>query len=355
MTTASLRRAATAALAVLVAALLALGLAACGDDDDSDSGAATTAATTGSGGAALASTTKATLVLDFLPGGVHAGIYRAQAQGYYEANNVDLEIIQPTSTADTLKLIDAGQAEFGIADGIDLANQISEGRSAKAVAAVVQVPLGGLITLEEAGITDPKQLEGKTIGVTGVPSDNAIYQTIISSAGGDPAKAKVVTIGFNGVQNLETGKVDAFTGFWTADGVQVQEDGFPTTIFRLDENGGPTYPGLVIFSTEEKITSDPELMRAFMDATVRGYDETIADPAASVDDLLAEEPTLKRPLTEAVVDTYLPLFQGDAPAFGVLDTADLEALSAFLVENKLVKEAIPPERYGTNEFLPASE
>lgn len=354
MTRMSLRRAAIAVLAVLAAALLALGLAACGDDDDS-SDAATTAATAAAGGAALDSMTKATLVLDFLPGGVHAGIYRAQAQGYYEANNVDLEIIQPTSTADTLKLIDAGQADFGIADGIDLANQISEGRSAKAVAAVVQVPLGGLITLQEAGITDPKQLEGKTVGVTGVPSDNAIYQTIISSAGGDPSKAKVVTIGFNGVQNLETGKVDAFTGFWTADGVQVQEDGFPTTIFRLDENGGPTYPGLVIFTTEEKIASDPGLMRAFLDATVRGYDETIADPAAAVDDLLAEEPTLKRPLTEAVVDTYLPLFQGDAPAYGVLDTADLEALSTFLVENELIKEPITPERYGTNEFLPATE
>ena len=350
MTSAFPRRVATAALAALVAVLLAFGLAACGDDDESSDAASTTGS-----GAALPSSTKATLVLDFLPGGVHAGIYRAQAQGYYEANNVDLEIIQPTSTADTLKLIDAGKADFGIADGIDLANQIAEGRSAKAIAAVVQVPLGGLITLEESGITDPKQLEGKTIGVTGVPSDNAIYETIISSAGGDPGKAKVVTIGFNGVQNLETGKVDAFTGFWTADGVQVQEDGFPTTIYRLDENGGPTYPGLVIFSTEEKIASDPDLMSAFLDATVRGYDETIADPAASVDDLLAEEPTLKRPLTEAVVDTYLPLFQGDAPAFGVLDQADVEGLSTFLVDNGLIKEPIPPERYGTNEFLPATE
>jgi len=352
VTTAPPRRVAAAALAVLVAALLALGLAACGDDDSSD---ADTAATTAASGAALATPTDATLILDFLPGGVHAGIYRAQAQGYYEANNVNLKIIEPTSTADTLKLIDAGQADFGIADGIDLANQISEGRSAKAIAAVVQVPLGGLITLEEEGITDPKQLEGKTIGITGVPSDEAIYKTIMTDAGGDPSKAKVVTIGFNGVQNLETGKVAAFTGFWTADGVQVEQDGFPTTIFRLDENGGPTYPGLVIFSTEEKMASDPDLMRAFLDATVRGYEETIADPEASIDDMLAEEPSLQRPLTTAVVDTYVPLFQADAPAYGVLDTADLEALSAFLVANELIKEPIPPERYGTNEFLPATE
>ncbi len=354
MTLPPARRATLAVLMAMIAALLTLGLAACGDDDDGGD-ASTAAETTAAGAAALPSMTEATLILDFLPGGVHAGIYRALAQGYYEANNIYLEIIQPTSTADTLKLIDAGRADFGIADGIDLANQIAEGREAKAIGALVQVPLGGLIAREDSGITDPAQFEGKTIGVTGVPSDNAIYETIISDAGGDPSKAKVVTIGFNGVQNLESGKIDAFTGFWPSDGVQVQQDGYPTTIFRLDEYGGPAYPGLVIFSTESKIGSDPALMAAFMEATVRGYDEAIADPDAALADLLAEEPTLDPELTKAILDTYVPLFQGDAPAFGVMDTAKLEELSTFLVDNELIKEPITPDRYGTNEFLPAGD
>ena len=143
------------------------------------SDAGTTAATAAAGGAALDSMTKATLVLDFLPGGVHAGIYRAQAQGYYEANNIDLEIIQPTSTADTLKLIDAGQADFGIADGIDLANQIVRGPlDAKAIAAVVAGAARRRSSRSRRTASPTrKQLEGKTVGVTGVPSDNAIYQT----------------------------------------------------------------------------------------------------------------------------------------------------------------------------------
>ena len=52
-----------------------------------------------------------------------------------------------------------------------------------------------------------------------------------------------MTIGFNGVQNLENGKVDAFTGFIPADGVQIEVDGFPTTSFPLDEYGGPAVSG----------------------------------------------------------------------------------------------------------------
>ena len=203
------------ALFATVAALLSCGivLAACGDDGSNPAGS------------------EATLVLDFVPGPVHAGIYEALDRGYYEDEGIDLNVIEPTSTADTLKLIDAGKADFGIADGIDVAGQIDAGRSAKAIMALVQRPLGGVITLAAAGIGSPAELEGRTVGVTGVPSDDAILDTVVAADGGDPAAVNRVTIGFNGVQSLEAGKVDAFTGFIPADGVQADVDGYPTRSF----------------------------------------------------------------------------------------------------------------------------
>ncbi|MCB0830397.1 MAG: ABC transporter substrate-binding protein, partial [Solirubrobacterales bacterium] len=79
---------------------LAVGVAACGSSDD-DSG--------DSGSGSAGGTQDATLVLDFIPGAVHAGIYEAMQKGYYEDNGINLKIIEPTSTADTLKLIDAGK------------------------------------------------------------------------------------------------------------------------------------------------------------------------------------------------------------------------------------------------------
>jgi len=143
---------------------LALALAACGSDDSSTSSSADST----SGGEMK----DATLVLDFVPGPVHAGIYDAVVNGYYEEEGINLKIIEPTSTADTLKLIDAGKADFGIADGIDVATQIADGRGAKGILALVQRPLGGLITLADSGYQSPADLDGKTVGVTGVPSEN---------------------------------------------------------------------------------------------------------------------------------------------------------------------------------------
>jgi len=326
-------------VALLVAAFaLSLGVAACGGSDDSSSDS-------GSSGEMK----DATLVLDFIPGAVHAGIYEAKSKGYYEDNGINLKIIEPTSTADTLKLIDAGKADFGIADGIDMASQIEEGREAKAIMAILQRPPGGLITLEEDGIATPADLAGKTVGVTGVPSDNAILDTIMADAGSSSDEADVVTIGFNGVQSLEAGKVQAFTGFIPADGVQVEADGYKTKSFPLDENGGPSYPGLVAFSTETMIADDPDLMKGFVEATIKGYQDALADPEAALTSLEDQTQGLDPELQKQVFDAYIPYF-GESDTYGQFKKEALESLSTFLVDSDLASEPIAPDRYATNEF-----
>ena len=328
---------------VVVAAFV---LAACGGGDsgtgDDGSGEQRTKATL------------ATLVLDFVPGPVHAGIYDAVANGYYEDEAIDLEIIEPTSTADTLKLIDAGKADFGLADGIDVAAQIAQGRSAKGILALVQRPLGGLIALRRSGFGSPADLDGRTVGVTGVPSDDAVLDTMVADAGGDPATVNTVTIGFNGVQDLEAGKIDAFTGYVPSDGVQAEVDGHPTTSFDLDAYGGPRYPGLVAFSTVDKISSEPDLMQGFVSATIKGYEDVLADPQAGLDALLAENPAIPERFAKASLDAYLPLFEAGADRYGRFDVADLRSLSRFLIANRLIEEPIGPGRFATNEFVDGS-
>ena len=322
----------------IAAALLAgsLGLAGCGDSPGSgdDPG-----------------TREATLVLDFVPGPVHAGIFEAVERGYYAEQGIELEIVEPTSTADTLKLIGAGKAAFGIADGIDVALQIEAGLGAKGVLALTQRPLGGLIALRASGFRSPAELEGATVGVTGVPSDEAVLDTLVSAAGADPAAVERVTIGFKGVQLLESGKVDAMTGFIPSDAAQIEVDGFPTRSFALDRYGGPRYPGLVVFSTTELIETDPELIQAFVSATAQGYEDVIADPQAGLEALLAQNPGISREFAQTSLEAYEPLFVAGTQRFGEFDPADVKALSAFLVDQGLLAGPIAPGRYATNRFI----
>ncbi len=321
------------------------------------SGSSSSSSSTGAGARALR---QATLILDFTPNAVHAGIYRALAAGYYRAQGIDLRVVSPSATTDTLKLIDAHSAQFGLADGSDVAGLIAKGGDAQAVMAVVQRPLGGLIASASEHLGSPAALQGRTVGITGVPSDTAVLDTEVAHAGGDPHRVHVVTIGFNGAQALAAGRIDAFTGFIPDDGVQLQVSGHPITAFALDGNGGPAYPGLVAFTTRGLISSDPALVRGFVAATVHGYEDTLADPARSLQELLQANPTLARKFTQASLRAYLPLFAaagtsgaGTVP-FGALRTANVRAMSDWMLSNGLISAPVPPARYGTNAFVPGA-
>jgi putative hydroxymethylpyrimidine transport system substrate-binding protein len=292
------------------------------------------------------------LVLDFTPNAVHAGIYRALAAGYYRQAGIDLQIVQPSATVEPLSLVAAGRAQFGLADGSDVANAIAAGGSQEAVMALVQQPVGGLIGLASEHLRSPAQLQGRAVGITGVPSDRAVLDTEVSHAGGDPAKVHVVTVGFNGAQALLAGRVAAFTGFVPDDGVGLQVSGHPITPFWLYREGGPHYPGLVAFTTRELAAHNVTLVRDFVAATVHGYEDTLRDPARSLVDLLALNPSLPPALTAASLHAYLPLFdEGGAVPFGRLVPAHVAEMSGWMVAHGLIGAPVPVARYGTDAFL----
>lgn len=335
------RRLRTPALALCAVAVL--GLSACG-----------ASARPAAGPATVARPQAATLVLDFMPNAVHAGIYHALAAGLYRARGVDLRVEQPGSTTDPLALVASGRADFGIADGSDVARAIAAGGDAVAIMAISQRPLGGLIALASEHLRSPAALQGRTVGVTGVPSDTAVLDTVVSSAHGDAARVHVRTIGFNGAAALLAGRLQAFTGFWPDDGVALQVQGHPITVFRLDEHGGPAYPGLVLFTTRRTLAARPGLVRAVVEATVRGYQQTLRAPARALGDLLRLNPGLDPALTRASLSTYLPLFVAGGVPFGTLRPERIRALSAWMVAHRLMPRAVSPARYGTDALLPAA-
>src|SRR4051794_17546241 len=206
------------AVALLAAVLLLAGLAGCGG-----------------GGAEPGVPKGASLVLDFTPNAVHSGIYAARAQGFYTDAGIDLEINQPGESTDAPKLLAAGRTDFAILDIHDLGIAREKGLPLVAVMPIVQRPLASIIARGDRGISSPRDLEGKTVGVTGLPSDEAVVDSEVSAAGGDVAEVDEVTIGFNAVSALAAGKVDAATGFWNAEGQILRHStNVPIRVFKVD-------------------------------------------------------------------------------------------------------------------------
>lgn len=278
------------AVALLAAVLALAGLVGCGED-----------------GAEPGVPKGATLVLDFTPNAVHSGIYSALARGYYRDAGIDLEVQAPGESTDAPKLLGAGRVEFAILDIHDLGIARERGIDLVGVAPIVQRPLAAVLARADGPVRRPRDLQGRRVGVTGLPSDEAVVASEVEADGGDPAKVEEVTIGFAAVPSLAAGKVDAATAFWNAEGVALRRQGVPVRVFKVDRFGAPPYPELVLTTSRKTLEDDPDLVDAVAAATRRGYAFTVENPAGALHELLSANPELDRAEQQAQLDVLLPI------------------------------------------------
>jgi putative hydroxymethylpyrimidine transport system substrate-binding protein len=270
--------------AVLVVAAVA-AVAGCGGGDDGD----------------RASPPAVDLALDFTPNAVHAPIYAAVRRGLDRANGIALRIRRPGEGPDSLKLVASGRVALGV---LDIARR--RGLDIVAVGELVNRPLAALIAQPE--IRRPRDLEGKAIGVSGLPSDPAFVRAIVAHDGGDARKAHEVTIGFQAVTALLTRRVAAVPAFWNAEGVALRRRGRAIREFRVDDYGAPPYPEVVVMTARSTLREHRDRVLGAVRAIAAGVDEVRAHPEAAVRQIAAAAQTHDLGLVRAQLGAVAPLF-----------------------------------------------
>jgi NitT/TauT family transport system substrate-binding protein/putative hydroxymethylpyrimidine transport system substrate-binding protein len=190
-----------------------------------------------------------TVALDFTPNAAHAPIFAAGSPGP-ERPTVRIAIRQPTSSTDSLKLLLTGRADLAVLDIHDLGLARERGEDLVGVGALVNRQLAAVIA--GPGVRRPRDLEGRRVGVTGLPSDDAVLRAVVERDGGDFDRVRRVTIGFSAVPSLVARKVDAVTAFWNVEGVALHARGVRTHEFRLEARGF-RWPELVLVTTRAKL------------------------------------------------------------------------------------------------------
>jgi putative hydroxymethylpyrimidine transport system substrate-binding protein len=284
---------------------------------------AVTALVSGCGGASAPSQQDATLVLDFTPNAVHVGIYTALARTFDQGEGVHLRVIAPSASTDSVKLLETGRTDFAILDIHDLAIARERGKDIVGIMAIVERPLAAVIA--EPPVRTPRALQGRTVGVSGLPSDTAVLDSIVSGAGGDPARVHTITIGFNAVASLLSGRVAGATAFWNAEGVTIRRRRPGFHIFRVDQFGAPAYPELVLCATRASLRSNPALARGVVRALVRGYGVALTDPEGAAANLESRVPGLDPKVVAAEMSVLEPAFDAPDGNFGELDPRELRA------------------------------
>jgi putative hydroxymethylpyrimidine transport system substrate-binding protein len=283
----------------------------------------------------------ASLLLDFTPNAVHTGIYVARARGFDTGEGVRLGIRVPSSSTDAARLLASGRVDFAVLDIHDLGLARERGRDLVGVMALVQRPLASVIALP--GTRSPRALEGRRVGVTGVPSDTAVLRSIVSGAGGDPRRVRTVTIGFQAVTALLARRVAGATAFWNVEGVALRRRRPGYRVFRVDEFGAPSYPELVLCATRRTVRERPDTVSGVVRALRRGYEQVLEDPEGGVADLLARARG-DRVQLEAELGVVQGAFRAPDGRVGELDRTRLRAWARWDVRFGILRREPDLER-----------
>jgi putative hydroxymethylpyrimidine transport system substrate-binding protein len=335
-----------------LASLTALVAAACGGGGSSSSGASPAAS-------GATGTTNMTVELDWVPNPDHVGLYYAQEKGYLADNHVSVTFRTPSNAADPIKLVGLNKVDVAISYEPEMFYGQQEGLPVTAVATVVPVPLNSLIAAPGSGITTLAGVRGKTVGVTGIPSDDAFYQTMLKTAGLSEGDVTKVNVGFNLVPSLLSNKVDAIIGgYRNVEAIQVeQESGSKPTVFPADQLGVPSYAELVVVANSDKLSSDAAYataVKGFVAALVKGTDGAMADQSGATE-IMKQQTQYEPKFLDTSVPYTLSLLKPAAGAkTGCIDSNAWQSYGNWMKDNGLIKSTPDASAISTTDYMPYS-
>lgn len=296
---------------------------------------------------------KVTVILDYVPNTNHTGMYVALDKGYYEEEALDVEIIEPTDGA-TATLVAQQKGTFGISyqEDVTIALTAQDPLPIKAVATVIQHNTSGFVSLADSGIESPADFEGKTYAGWGGPGESAVLEACMTRAGKDFSKLNMVISDGSGFEAL--GKsCDLMWFFEGWDCVIADRNGQALNYMelrQLDERLDYYTP--IIITSDAVIESDPEMVSAFLRATAKGYEDTIADPDSAAQILASHAPDYDVEMLKVSQNYLAEKFKEGTDRWGVMKDEVWDNYTGFLQEYGVIEDAIPAADCYTNEFLP---
>lgn len=296
---------------LLLAACVAVALVAagCGSSGSSDSGSSGSggSSTSGSGGSGGGKLQNVSIRLDWLTNGSHAGFYVAAAKGYYKAAGLNVKIEEGQGSTQTVQLVGSGRENFGYVASSSLLPALTAGAPVRNVATVVQRNPAGILVRADAGVTDPRQLAGKTCAISQFGYIHQMLPAFYARTGLPQNAMPLVSVDAAAViPTLERGgRIDALCDMLYED-VALEQAGTPVRVFRLSDYGINTLAHGIVASDSE-IKNDPALVQRFVTASMRGFTYAFAHP----DEAISIERAASRDVNVAQQRRVIGIVAGD--------------------------------------------
>lgn len=270
---------------------------------------------------------KITFVTDFGFNGRHAYYYVAQEKGYYADAGLEVAFVRGNGSADAIKQVAAGSADLGFADaGALVLARGNDGIPVQLVAIVYAEPPHAIYAIEGSGIGGPKDLEGRKVADTAFSAVPKMFNAYAKAAQIDPGKVGWVVANSDALPGmLATGKIDAIGQYIVGEALLRGRIGSKKLVRLAYADVGLDYYGNGIIATEATIKDKADLVRRFVNATVKGMKDAFADPAAAGEIIHKYHRQIEPAIGAGETEAVAALAQIEGIALGKIDPARIRA------------------------------
>lgn len=292
------------------------------------------------------------LRLDWTTLGYHAPFYYGVAKGYYKDAGLNVRIEEGKGSSAVVALVGTGADDFAFADATTAARLISEGLPVKVVMGIFQRSTLSLF-FRDGTMKSPADLKGKRVSMCAGDGMSIYLPAYLKAIGLKSSDVKSQTVDCSVKYTaVAQGQADAVASYGTAGKPLMQAVGI-SEVAKFDfADADIALPSHGIIASREKIKSNPDMIRRFVAATARSWEEAGKDIDGAVAATITARPLLKgkEELLKNTLTDALQYVGGTAgKPFGWQSLPNWQKAQSILVEYANIKQT-PAEDFFSNDF-----
>jgi len=287
---------------------------------------------------------------DWYPQAEHGGFYQALARGFYREAGIDVEIIPGGPGVLVSQLILAGQADLAMGRSDDMIVWVSQGAPFVIVGVYMERDPQAILVHEDDPVRTFADLNGRT--VMGVPGSNWIEYIKVHNH----IDFRLIPSNF-GIAQFMADKTFIQQCFVTNEPFFVRKNGGHPRTLLMSDSGFRPYR--IIYTTQRYAREHPAEVRAFVAASLRGWDDFMnGDPSPGKALIAAGNESMSGAFMDysigAMRDGHIVAGKpGDGERLGLMTRRRLQEQVDDLAQLKIIPELIPVDKFARFDLMPA--
>jgi NitT/TauT family transport system substrate-binding protein len=227
---------------------------------------------------------KVQFALNWFAVGDHAAYWVALDKGYYKQRGLDVTMENSKGSGDSIGKVASGRADVGLADAAVVIAAISRGAGVKDVGMVFDKTPLNIWSRKDTPITEPKQVEGKTLAAPPGDSQRQMFPAFAKLTGIDQSKVTWVNVEPAAkIAALAEKRVDAVADYTTGLPFYEKAMGKGNAVAMPWAKFGFDMYSMSIIASDKTMKERPKVLRAFLEASYRGWRDVMKDPKAALE------------------------------------------------------------------------